>query len=627
MKRKSFGKLAVVALLAVLMLFGLCVCSKKAETPVETPKATTTTTTTTVTTTTTTTTTPKEEVKVETAQPVKEEVVVVETPVVEETVVEEAPVVEAVVVEEPAKVEEVPEYSTIFSYEGVTANIVVYKDHATISVPEGVSADDIKAIGELLLTAYPDAAAVTYTLDGSNLLLEYPETASDYLKAAVSVLTDDAKWLIDQLNSLDKKEETAVAETTVEEEVPLFSTIFSEDGITSNIVVYADKASLTIPEGVTAEDIAALASLLLEAYPEAAACTYEVKDGTLYLTYPEQTIDYVLSAVAVLLDEAKAYVASLVETVVDTVEEVVKAVGIEVEEDGTVVATYNYRDLASAKVVMGDDKTTITYPSEYIYKSDIEYVMSYLASEYADIAKNIYYDIPEEGTLVIYYPAGFIGNTYYKLETLAVANDEITEYIDYVLAEPAQAETVVVASVKEEEKKAEEPAPVVAPVETKTEAAPVVAPVAPAPVAVEEKASFIKGFSASLVAAPKFNLSNKKFVLGAGVRFEALLSDKASLGLNAQYDIFSNFLEVAAFGKYNVLSLKDGKLNAYVFGGAGVSIGCGTTKGVGALLLGGVGAEYALKSNLSLFGEVGAEWSIKKAGLQLGATLGAKVTF
>lgn len=623
MKRKSFGKLAVVALIAVLMLFGLCVCSKKAETPVETPKATTTTTTTTVTTTTTTT-TPKEEVTVETAQPVKEEVVV-ETPVVEETVVEEAPVVEAVVVEEPAVVEEVPEYSTIFSYEGVTANIVVYKDHATISVPEGVSADDIKAIGELLLTAYPDAAAVTYTLDGSNLLLEYPETAADYLEVAVSVLTDDAKWLIDQLNSLDKKEETAVAETTVEEEVPLFSTIFSEDGITSNIVVYADKASLTIPEGVTAEDIASLASLLLEAYPEAVACTYEVKDGTLYLTYPEQTIDYVLSAVAVLLDEAKAYVASLVETVVDTVEEVVKAVGIEVEEDGTVVATYNYRDLASAKVVMGDDKTTITYPSEYIYKSDIEYVMSYLASEYADIAKNIYYDIPEEGTLVIYYPAGFIGNTYYKLETLAVANDEVTAYIDSVLAEPTEPETVVVASVKEEEKKAEEPAP--APLETKTEATPVVAPVAPAPVAVEEKASFIKGFSASAYVAPKYNFNEKKFVLGAGGRVEALLSDKLSGGLNVGYDIFSNFLEVALYGKYNFLSLKDGKLNVYGLAGAGVSIGFGTTKGVGALLVAGVGADYALNNNLSLFGEVGAEWSIKKAGVQLGATFGAKFTF
>lgn len=273
MKRKSFGKLAIVAILATLMLFGLCVCSKKADTSATTtttPAASTTTTTTTTTvatpaTTTTTTTVVEEKPAVE---EVKVEEPVVETPVVVEPAVEE-PVAETVVVEpvveEPVVV--VPEYSTVFSYNGITATIDAYSDHAFISIPEGVTAGDIAAVAKLLVSAYPESSDVTYEIKDGNLCLYYPEQAVAYIKAAVSTLSSDAKWLIDILATEEEPVEEAVAEETTEAvEAPLFSTSFDSDGIKSSIVVYSDHAYLTIPAGVTEQDIVDAAALV-EAYP------------------------------------------------------------------------------------------------------------------------------------------------------------------------------------------------------------------------------------------------------------------------------------------------------------------------------------------------------------------------
>ena len=349
MKRKSFGKLAIVTVLATLMLFGLCVCSKKADTSTTTtttaatttttPAATTTTTTAEKTTTTTTTATTTAKVEEPVAETKVEEPVVeakVEEPVVETKVEEpaaEAKVEEPVVVEETAAAaEEVPAFSAIFSYKGVTSNIVAYKDHASITIPEGVTADDISSIATLLLVLYPEAEKVTYSLQDGTLYLTYPEQAAEFIQTAIATLDSEAKWYIDEVTEAKEIEET-------------------------------------------------------------------------------------------------------VEAVVAAVEDVVENTELTIADDGTITCTYNYHDLATAKVVMGNEKTTITYPAEYIYKSDIEAFISALVEAYPSLAEYVTYAIPEDGTLEIYYPAEYVGGTYYKLETLAYADEAVTAYADAMLGE------------------------------------------------------------------------------------------------------------------------------------------------------------------------------------------------
>jgi hypothetical protein len=349
MKRKSFGKLAIVTVLATLMLFGLCVCSKKADTSTTTtttaatttttPAATTTTTTAEKTTTTTTTATTTAKVEEPVAETKVEEPVVeakVEEPVVETKVEEpvaEVKVEEPVVVEETAAAaEEVPAFSAIFSYKGVTSNIVAYKDHASITIPEGVTADDISSIATLLLVLYPEAEKVTYSIQDGTLYLTYPEQAAEFIQTAIATLDSEAKWYIDEVTEAKEVEET-------------------------------------------------------------------------------------------------------VEAVVAAVEDVVENTELTIADDGTITCTYNYHDLATAKVVMGNEKTTITYPAEYIYKSDIEAFISALVEAYPSLAEHVTYAIPEDGTLEIYYPAEYVGGTYYKLETLAYADEAVTAYADAMLGE------------------------------------------------------------------------------------------------------------------------------------------------------------------------------------------------
>ncbi len=622
MKRKSFGKLAIVAILATLMLFGLCVCSKKADTSATTtttPAASTTTTTTTTTvatpaTTTTTTTVVEEKPAVE---EVKVEEPVVEEPVVE-TVVEE-PVAETVVVE-PVVEEPVvaaPEYSTVFSYNGITATIDAYSDHAFISIPEGVTADDIAAVAKLLVSAYPESSDVTYEIKDGNLCLYYPEQAVAYIKAAVSALSSDAKWLIDILATEEKPVEEAVAEETTETvEAPLFSTSFDSDGIKSSIVVYSDHAYLTIPEGVTEQDIVDAAAALVEAYPEYAdGCTYAIEDGVLCLTYPALTAEELAAYCDELAVEVAAYIESLAEEVVEVVKEQIAATSFDILEDGTVVATYEY-DGVKASVVMGNTETVITYPSQYVTKDDILGYINAMIAAVPSLAENVYYAFEGDDTVIFYYPAEYMGGTYYKLETLVAAEDDVTSYIDAQLAsEVAIAETPAEPAPAVEEPVAAEPAVVtpaaVAPVE----------PVAPAPVAAKE--SFIQSYSVAGAFGMGYNLESKSYTLGGSLRAEAALSDKLGFGLKVGYDFKHKVLPVSLYGKYTFAEF--GGVDIYGSVGLGVDISTSGKK-VGFAAEGSVGLEYAFTENFAAFAEANVRYSFLSK-VSFGGAVGGKITF
>ena len=778
MKRKSFGKLAIVTLLAVAMLLSLCVCSKKAET-----KPTTTTTNAKVETTqpSTTTTvakaeepapapTPAVEVKAEEVKEEPKEEVKVEEPVVETTpeVVEEAKVEEPVVEEEVAS-EETPIFSTLFTYNGVTSSIVAYSNHATVSIPSGVSEDDIAYLASLLTNAYPEAKAVTYSVVDGKLELTYPEQASEFIVAAINTLETDAKALIDGLtapvepvveevsvtevsdepeqteesdfsiaedgtikaiysyhnlanasitmtdteatihypseyiyksdiedfianivnefpyvadyvtysipedgtlvisypsNVVDEafekvevlaylndvvteyadsvlsaylvpaiepveeavakaeeavaKAEEAVAEETVE--APVFSSIFSYKGITANIIAYSDYATISIPEGVTEDDINAIASELVESYPMASAVTYSLDGNNLVLSYPEQSDDFILVAITQLENDAKWLIDQLTPVVEEAVAKAEEPVAEEVPLFSTI---FTYKGVTS-NVIAYSDHATISIP-EGVTEKDINAIASELVKAYP-MASAVTYSL-EGDNLVLTYPEeseDFIASVATQLSSdarwlidqltpVAVAKTEepvlapVEEAVEVKIEEPAPVESAKVEEVVAEEKTVEVVAPSV----------PVAAPVA-------QKESFIKGYTASITATPKANVSSvweKPFVVGFGGRF-ALDFGKFSVGVKASYDL-SAYMPVALYGKYNAVELGNG--NLYVLGAAGANIGL-NGRTTGALFELGVGYEYNFSEMFSAFAEVTGQYTTNNK-FEVGATLGASVKF
>ena len=421
---------------------------------------------------------------------------------------------EAVATEETTAEEDVPVFASIFTYKGITSNIIAYSDYALISIPAGVTEDDINAIAAELVAAYPEASVVTYALDDANIVLTYPEQSDAFVLAAVTQLESDARWLIDQLTPAT--EEVAIAEVKTEEEAPLFSTIFTYKGVTSYVVAYSDHALISIPDGVTEADINTIASELVAAYPIAKAVTYDVEDNNIVLTYPEENGDFIASAVTQLESDARW----LIDQLTPATEEVAVA----------------------------------------------------------------------------------------KVEEVAPIVEEVKE---------APVETA----------KAEEPvAPVVAPEvpASPVETVEVVAPSAPVAAPVAQKESFIKGYTASITATPKANVSSvweKPFVVGFGGRF-ALDFGKFSVGVKASYDL-SAYMPVALYGKYNAVELGNG--NLYVLGAAGANIGL-NGRTTGALFELGVGYEYNFSEMFSAFAEVTGQYTTNNK-FEVGATLGASVKF
>lgn len=421
---------------------------------------------------------------------------------------------EAVATEETTAEEDVPVFASIFTYKGITSNIIAYSDYALISIPAGVTEDDINAIAAELVAAYPEASVVTYALDDANIVLTYPEQSDAFVLAAVTQLESDARWLIDQLTPAT--EEVAIAEVKTEEEAPLFSTIFTYKGVTSYVVAYSDHALISIPDGVTEADINTIASELVAAYPIAKAVTYHVEDNNIVLTYPEENGDFIASAVTQLESDARW----LIDQLTPATEEVAVA----------------------------------------------------------------------------------------KVEEVAPVVEEVKE---------APVETA----------KTEEPvAPVVAPEvpASPVETVEVVAPSAPVAAPVAQKESFIKGYTASITATPKANVSSvweKPFVVGFGGRF-ALDFGKFSVGVKASYDL-SAYMPVALYGKYNAVELGNG--NLYVLGAAGANIGL-NGRTTGALFELGVGYEYNFSEMFSAFAEVTGQYTTNNK-FEVGATLGASVKF
>ena len=670
MKRKSFVKIAIVSLLALTMLLCLCVCSKKADSKTTTAVATTTSETKTEKAETPTTVEKGEEVKAETkaetkvdepATTAKVEETVTETKTEEPVVAEaEEPVVAKAeeTVEEPVKEEKAeakeeesenkkedfPVFSSIFTYDGITANIVAYNDHASISIPEGVTANDIASLATALVSAYPVADAVTYTIDGDELLLSYPETASDYIVAAISQLEDDARYVIDSLSSA-KTEETVATEITPEEteEDDVYKTddlTISNDGTVTAIYNYRGLAEAKVvmtdtettvfypAEYIYKSDIDSFMALASSVYPEIAKeITYSIaEDGKLVITYPKELLGgtyYKLETLAYANDEVTAYADSILLSLIENLTEEVKAeeveeveeVVVETEELPVFSTIFSYKNYKS-NIVAYTDHATLTIP-EGVTESDIAYIASELVKAYP-VASEVEYSIDGD-TLLVTYPTAteeFVALAVTELENDAVA-------LINSLTPVVKAEEVVVIEPEKEEVVALHEEPVKEETVEEIKEEKVVPPAPEAPMA--QKESFIKGYSASLTSTPKFNLTQNwpsPFVVGFGLRGEVNFG-KLSLGVKASYDL-SSYIPALIYGRYNIADFDNGSLYATL--GLGANFGIGEGRATGFIVEGALGYEYSLTDSISLFAETLLSWSTN-LGFELGANLGAKINF
>ena len=620
MKRKSIGKLAIVALLSVAILLSFTVCSKKAET-----KTTTTTTATSAPATTAPATTPAATAPVQEEK--KAEVPAAEptpAPVVEPVVEEPAPVVETVA-EEPAPVEEpaveevkedLPVYSTLVSSNGITVAFVAYNDHATVTIPSGIDADKIKSAADYVLSVYPAAASLPYTFDGNVLEISYPAQSDDVIVGIVSSLADAVTKAIDSYYAA-KEEVVKSKEFSVAADGTINAT-YSYKGLAEADVVLADGvATIKYPAHyIYRSDIDEFVAAAVAQYPALAQyVTYSVpEDGTLVVTYPASlTTSHLVEALAVLNDKVTVYIDNFITSYLKAFEPaeeapavVEEAPAIEVPAFSTLITTHGL----TATVEAYADKAYITVPAGTT-KGDVDAVVGLLAKAYPELASAVVYSF--DGSVVtLQYPAqsdAVIRAAVSELNTLAVAAAD-----QFFGKEEAKAEVVV-----EEAPAVVEEVPVAEAPKSETEA-----PVAPVtPVAEIKPVDTIKKFEVGVAARPALNFTYESpFFADIEARFAVNVTPTIALGAKVGFGL-DGYIPLKAYGEYNFTE------NVYAFAEAGAEFGIAANQGKTVPVIGlGVGYEKAITDNISIFGEAGVEFKIGyEKPVVPGLTIGAKMAF
>lgn len=144
--------------------------------------------------------------------------------VTEETEVEEKT---EVADETAAEEEETPEaevyYSFPYSYNGYSSYLEIADTYTTLTVPEGVSDEDIAAVAAMISETYPaESSLITYRIAGGTLTLYYPRQTRDYIDSIVPFVEAEAMTLLD-MYPVASGEETVVEESheTTEEKTPV----------------------------------------------------------------------------------------------------------------------------------------------------------------------------------------------------------------------------------------------------------------------------------------------------------------------------------------------------------------------------------------------------------------------
>ncbi len=485
------------------------------------------------------------------------------------------------------------------------------------------------------------------------------ETSADSVAAADTKAPDDAIFSPspvvierEETEAQTEHEELLVPETESQETTPgidyssplpespvveeekggddtFFSGLFSYRGIESLITVGRTKTTLTIPEGVTFEDLLLVASVIRTGYPlESSIVVYDITEGTVVLTYPEQTEEYLILALEYLDTEAKAYIDSLyfIPETEDAPEEKAEE---SAAESAVYSGTLSYKGYVSSVAVRTTD-ASLTVP-EGITSRDIAYYASLINAEYPGEASLVTYTL-ENGVLMLYYPEQ---SKEYLLSALDILIDEAVHLIDSIENQapaPLEEKTLPIVETVEEEKKAEmetSDLPVLpADAEEKAERAEDAERELSSPEA-GRKEKVVRGFSIAAYVVPEYvpSFSDKGWTplnFGAGVKFEADLTKSVALGLSVQYD-FSRFMEAGTYLRWTFADMD--KVKLYSTLGFGGVFGLPDNSGNNSLFIsGGVGCEYFFAPSFSLFCEASLEWS-KSLGFETGMEIGLRYSF
>ena len=217
-----------------------------------------------------------------------------------------------------------PYFSRSFDYEGFTVSVSVYKDHTSL-IFNSYLYGDYSSFISYLIAYYLDLYEVSYSLEGNQVTIYYPELSDSILDLIVSSLSENIPSSQEMENMGGEKipeKEVPVAsapiEETIEEEIPApsYSTPVEEPLFERNytildknakVTVYPDHAVLNTGFTLLKSDVESLARYFSSAYPVLKNLIYTLDNNTFTLYYPIQSEEYLSSALDMVEKEIWQY--------------------------------------------------------------------------------------------------------------------------------------------------------------------------------------------------------------------------------------------------------------------------------------------------------------------------------
>lgn len=217
-----------------------------------------------------------------------------------------------------------PYFSRSFDYEGFNVSVSVYKDHTSL-IFNSYLYGDYSSFISYLIAYYLDLYEVSYSLEGNQVTIYYPELSDSILDLIVSSLSENIPSSQEMENMGGEKipeKEVPVAsapiEETIEEEIPapFYSTPVEEPLFERNytildknakVTVYPDHAVLNTGFTLLKSDVESLARYFSSAYPVLKNLIYTLDNNTFTLYYPIQSEEYLSSALDMVEKEIWQY--------------------------------------------------------------------------------------------------------------------------------------------------------------------------------------------------------------------------------------------------------------------------------------------------------------------------------
>ena len=146
---------------------------------------------------------------------------------------------------EPEPELDVPFFETNFSYKGVESYVTISDIEATFTLPEGTEDDQLNDFFALLIYKYPSFAEAEIKINGSLLIVDYPQVDREILLSVYSLVESVAKDYIDYL--ISELNEPVVEETVAE--VPVVEEpVVQEEHVEPESVSQAESAPQPVEE-------------------------------------------------------------------------------------------------------------------------------------------------------------------------------------------------------------------------------------------------------------------------------------------------------------------------------------------------------------------------------------------